>query len=160
MNTCPKCSSPRDAAAIECPNCGIIYAKFDPARHAQLEATRAEMQAIRAVANMPVTTTHTIPGREIESVLDVVSAQCVFGANIFKDVLAGFVDLTGGRSGLFQNTLRDGRQTVIREIRREAGALGADAVVGVSLTFNEMSGDGKSMLFVVASGTAVKLKPA
>jgi uncharacterized protein YbjQ (UPF0145 family) len=44
-------------------------------------------------------------------------------------------------------------------LRAEAFALEADAVVGVRLDFNEYSGGGKSMLFVVATGTAVKLQP-
>jgi uncharacterized protein YbjQ (UPF0145 family) len=157
MITCPKCGHTRQPGDghpdYECPKCGIIYAKFDPAKY-------AEVQAARAISNMPLTTTHTLPGREIETVLDIVSAQCVYGANLFKDLLSSVVDVTGGRSGMLQNTLRDGRQTAIKELRREAAALGADAVVGVSLTFNEIAGDGKSMLFVVAAGTAVKFKPA
>lgn len=41
--------------------------------------------------------------------------------------------------------------------RQEAHALGAEAVVGVDLDYSEISGGGKSMLFLVASGTAVKL---
>ena len=36
--------------------------------------------------------------------------------------------------------------------------IGADAVIGVDLDYSEFSGGGKSMLFIVASGTAVKLK--
>jgi hypothetical protein len=37
--------------------------------------------------------------------------------------------------------------------------LGANAVVGVALDYSEFSGQGKSMLFLVASGTAVIIKP-
>ena len=36
---------------------------------------------------------------------------------------------------------------------------GANAVIGLNLAYNEISGDGKSMLFVVASGTAVHVEP-
>ena len=35
---------------------------------------------------------------------------------------------------------------------------GADAVVGVDLDYSEFSGGGRSMLFIVANGTAVKLQ--
>ena len=42
----------------------------------------------------------------------------------------------------------------------KAFALGGDAVIGVSLDYSEFSGGGKSMLFVVATGTAVVLAPA
>lgn len=30
--TCPKCGSQREANALDCPFCGIVYARFDPAR--------------------------------------------------------------------------------------------------------------------------------
>jgi uncharacterized protein YbjQ (UPF0145 family) len=44
-------------------------------------------------------------------------------------------------------------------MRREALMVGANAVIGLNLAYNEISGDGKSMLFVVASGTAVHVEP-
>lgn len=77
--------------------------------------------------------------------------------NILRDFFAGVTDATGGRSGSTQGVLRDARRTAMLELRAEAFALGADAVVGVDLDYSEFSGGGKSMLFVVASGTAVKL---
>lgn len=42
-----------------------------------------------------------------------------------------------------------------QELRKEAEELGANAVIGVRLDYSEFSGGGKSMLFLVASGTAV-----
>ena len=39
-----------------------------------------------------------------------------------------------------------------------AAGLSADAVVGVDLDYNEISGGGKGMVFLVASGTAVRLR--
>jgi len=44
-------------------------------------------------------------------------------------------------------------------LRREALIVGANAVIGVDLDYSEISGDGKSMLFVVVSGTAVTIEP-
>lgn len=58
-----------------------------------------------------------------------------------------------------QKALREARKTVLSELRVEAHQLGADAVVAVSLNYSEVSGGGKSMVFVVASGTAVTLTP-
>lgn len=80
--------------------------------------------------------------------------------NVFKDLFAGITDVIGGRSAATQNTLRDARRTVMAQLRAEAFALGADAVVGASLDYSEFSGSGKSMLFVVATGTAVTLAQA
>ncbi len=78
--------------------------------------------------------------------------------NIFKDFFAGVRDIFGGRSAATQGVLRDARKVVLTELRREAYSVGANAVVGVDLDYSEFSGGGKSMLFLVASGTAVQLK--
>jgi len=51
--------------------------------------------------------------------------------------------------------LRDSRRVCLTELRREALIAGANAVIGVDLDYSEISGDDKSMLFLVASGTAV-----
>lgn len=57
-----------------------------------------------------------------------------------------------------QQGLKEARTAALDELRAEALALGADAVVGIDLDYSEISGGGKSMLFLVASGTAVKLE--
>jgi uncharacterized protein YbjQ (UPF0145 family) len=54
--------------------------------------------------------------------------------------------------------LKDARTTCLRELKIAAIELGADAVIAVDLDYQEFSGKGKGMLFLVASGTAVKLK--
>jgi len=84
-----------------------------------------------------------------------VTAECAFGMNLFRDLFAGVRDIFGGRSGATQKVLRDSRKKVLEELRIEARELGANAVIGVSLSYSEFSGQGKSMLFIVASGTAV-----
>jgi uncharacterized protein YbjQ (UPF0145 family) len=43
-------------------------------------------------------------------------------------------------------------------LKVEAAMLGANGIVGIDLKFTEFSGDGKSMLFAVATGTAVKIR--
>ena len=55
-----------------------------------------------------------------------------------------------------QQGLKEARTAALDELRAEALALGADAVVGIDLDYSEISGGGKSMLFLVASGTAVE----
>lgn len=95
---------------------------------------------------------------EVEEELEIVAAECSFGMNIFQDLLAGASDIVGGRSQTTQRALRDARKTCLNELRREASTLGADAVIAVDLDYSEFSGQGKSMLFLVASGTAVRLK--
>jgi uncharacterized protein YbjQ (UPF0145 family) len=105
---------------------------------------------------MLVSTTTAIEGRPVQEYLGVVTGEVIVGANIFKDLFAGIRDIVGGRSGSYESTLRDARKTALEELKEEARALGADAVIGVDLDY-EVLGQGGSMLMVSASGTAVRL---
>ena len=60
---------------------------------------------------------------------------------------------SAGRSGTHQKALREARETCLGELAEQADALGADAVVGVDLDYSEISGGGKGMVLLVASGT-------
>ncbi|MEL6582764.1 MAG: YbjQ family protein [Pseudomonadota bacterium] len=104
-----------------------------------------------------LTTTPEVPGREVLEIIDIVTAESVQGMNIIKDVFASVTDIFGGRSSTTENVLIDARNDCLRELRQRAAAMGADAVIGVDLDYSEFSGGG-GMLFLVASGTAVKLK--
>jgi uncharacterized protein YbjQ (UPF0145 family) len=105
---------------------------------------------------MLVSTTTMIEGRPVQEYLGVVTGEVIVGANIFKDFFAGIRDIVGGRSSSYENTLRDARKTALDELKEEARALGADAVIGIDLDY-EVVGKGGSMLMVSASGTAVRL---
>ena len=105
---------------------------------------------------MLITTTNSVEGRQVTDYLGVVTGEVIVGANIFKDLFACIRDIVGGRSGAYESTLRDARTTALNELKEEARALGADAVIGIDLDY-EVLGQGGSMLMVSASGTAVKL---
>ena len=105
-----------------------------------------------------LTTTDTIPEREIKEVVNIISAEVAVGMNVFKDIFSKVRDFVGGRAGSVQDTLRDIRNQALDELRKEASLVGADAVIGIDLDYSEFSGGGRSMLFLVANGTAVKLK--
>ena len=110
-----------------------------------------------SISMTQMTTTHTIPGREVRGLLGIVTAECVLGINVFRDMLGGLRDIVGGRSGTHQNALREARQSCLEELAQNADELGADAIIGVDLDYSEISGGGKGMVFLVASGTAVRL---
>lgn len=103
-----------------------------------------------------ILTTETASNLKVIKRLDVITAECAYGMNIFKDIFASLSDTFGGRNNSIQDTLRDARKTALAELRKEAFSLGANAVIGIDLDYSEISGGGKlGMLFIVASGTAV-----
>jgi uncharacterized protein YbjQ (UPF0145 family) len=110
----------------------------------------AERLAIEAI----ILTTEATSDLKIIRRVEVITAECAFGMNIFKDLFAGIRDIVGGRSEAIQKTMRDARRTTLYELKKEAFAVGANAVVGVDLDYVELSSAG-NMVMLVASGTAV-----
>jgi len=113
-------------------------------------------QVEQAARRIVLTTGFFVAGAEIEKELEIITAECAYGMNLFRDFFASVRDIVGGRSGAVQKVLRDARRTVLAELKREALIVKADAVIGVDLDYQELGG-AKSIL-LVASGTAVKLK--
>lgn len=107
---------------------------------------------------MLTTTTPHIEGKRIVQYYGIVTGETIIGANMFRDFFAGIRDIVGGRSGAYEEVLRQAKDTALREMEDQAFRLGANAVVGVDLDYETVGGSG-SMLMVTASGTAVRVEP-
>ena len=98
-----------------------------------------------------------IEGKRIIHYYGIVSGETIIGANVFRDFLAGIRDFVGGRSGAYEEVLRQAKETAIKEMEEQAARLGANAVIGVDLDYETVGGSG-SMLMVTATGTAVVIE--
>lgn len=103
---------------------------------------------------MLLSTTPTLEGRPIRNYLGVVTAETIIGANFIRDIFASIRDFIGGRSGSYEQVLREAKDHALRELEEEAQRIGANAVVGIKLDYETVGANG-SMLMVTASGTAV-----
>ncbi len=161
MATCRQCGKSIGMFAFECQDCiskNAAAAKALLERGEDDDSSDAPSSPTKIAAlSRIILTTESTSSLIITDRLGIVSAECVLGMNVFKDLGAGLRDIFGGRSAGYQNALREARMTVLDELRHQACDLGADAVVAISLDYSEISGGGKSMLFLVATGTAVKL---
>ena len=105
---------------------------------------------------MLVLTTHNIEGKKITRYFGLVSGEAILGANIFKDLFAGIRDIVGGRSAAYEKELRQAKEIAVEEMKEQARAFNANAVIGVDLDYETIQiGQGGGMLMVSASGTAV-----
>lgn len=105
---------------------------------------------------MIFTTTPTIEGRSIVEYVDVVFGEVIAGADLLKDIGAGFRKVVGGRSLPYEYELIKARSAALDELCDRAELMEADAVVGIAVNC-EFLGANKGMLMVTVSGTAVKL---
>jgi len=103
---------------------------------------------------MLLTTTNNLEGHAIDQYLGIVTGETIIGANIFRDFLASITDVVGGRASSYEKVLRKAKNEALLEMSQRAKELGANAVIGVDLDYENL-GKGGSMLMVVATGTAV-----
>lgn len=135
---------------------GEVLARLREAEAREQEVVAEENAA--EIARVQLTTAPGLEGFRIIRHIEVVSAEYVGGVNLFRDIMGEITDLVGGRSGTLQKELKAMRQTCLKNLKREAHQLGANAVIAIDLDYSEISGGGKSMLFLVASGTAVEVE--
>lgn len=107
---------------------------------------------------MTITTTFDIQGFIIEKVLGVVTANQVIGNNIISENIAAFTDVFGGKSGTYRGKLEELIDDVRRQLQSRAISIGGNAIVGFSVSTNQISSKGMSMFMVTATGTAVKIE--
>jgi len=119
-----------------------------------IEEAAFETRERNANIDALILTTETGADLKIIKRIEIVTAECAFGMNVFKDMFTNIRDFVGGRSKAVQKTLRDSIRTALYELKKEAYEVGANAVVGVDLDYVELSLGG-SMVMLVASGTAV-----
>lgn len=106
---------------------------------------------------MIVSTTNGIEGKEIVDYKGIVFGEVIAGVNFVKDFVAGLSNFFGGRSGTYEEELISARENAIAEMVKRAGAMGANAVVGVDVDYEVLGAD-NGMLMVTVSGTAVVCK--
>lgn len=106
---------------------------------------------------MIITTTNHIDNATVDQYLGVVTSHLVLGTNFISDVFAQFSDIFGGMSGTYREKMNLLYAEASEELKKEARKMGANAVLGVRIDFDEISGQGKSMFMIAISGTAVKI---
>ncbi len=104
---------------------------------------------------MTLTTTSTIPGREIAASLGIARGNTIRARHVGRDILAGLRTLVGGEIGDYTKLMAESREQALARMIEHAEAMGADAVVGVRVT-TAMVMQGASEL--LAYGTAVRLR--
>lgn len=103
---------------------------------------------------MIITTTETVPGRDVRQILGVVSGNTIRSKNVGKDIGAGLKSLVGGELRSYTAMLTEAREEAKQRMTEAGQALGADAIVNVRFTTSQVAGGAAELL---AYGTAVEL---
>ncbi|GAB5417680.1 MAG: YbjQ family protein [Crocinitomicaceae bacterium] len=103
---------------------------------------------------MIVTSTETVPGKEITEIVGISRGSTVRARNFGRDILAGFKNLVGGEIDGYTKLQADAREQALQRLMQDAERLGADAVVNLRFTTSTIMQGASEIL---AYGTAVKL---
>lgn len=104
---------------------------------------------------MIVTTTETVPGKEIAEIIGIARGSMVRAKNIGSDFLAGIKNVIGGEIDEYTKLQSQARDEAIQRMINDALRMEADAVVNVRIA-TSMVMQGASEL--LAYGTAVKFR--
>lgn len=106
-----------------------------------------------------ITTTNKISCYTVNKYKGMVCANQVVGANVIADIFASWTDFLGGKSGAYRDRLDDLFSDVKNQLIVRAEELGANAILGLRFSFNEISGKDKSMLMLSGYGTSAFIEP-
>ena len=104
---------------------------------------------------MIISTTDTIPNKEILEVLGISRGNSVRARNIGRDIFAGLKNIIGGEIDEYTKLLDQSRDQAMERLLRDAQRMNADAIVNVRFTTSMVM---EATSEILAYGTAVKLK--
>jgi uncharacterized protein YbjQ (UPF0145 family) len=104
---------------------------------------------------MIITTTETIPGKNIKEIIGVVKGNTVQSRWLGSDIGAALKNLVGGELKGYTELLTRARDEALKRMIDEAKKIKADAVVNVRFSTSQIMQSSAEMLVY---GTAVKLK--
>jgi len=102
---------------------------------------------------MLVVTTPIIEGRKVKQYLRPIFCQVTRGVGAFRSMGASWKATTGGRSAGHEKSIVEIRATAIQEMIEEAQTHGANALIGLNLDIEMLSGD--SLILCKGYATAV-----
>lgn len=103
---------------------------------------------------MILTTTETIPGKEVSEILGICRGSTVRARNIGRDIFAGLKNIVGGEIDEYTKLQAESREQALKRMVDDAEKLDADAVINIRFT-TAMIMQGTAE--ILAYGTAVKL---
>jgi len=105
---------------------------------------------------MVIVTTPIIEGKKIIEYKGPIFAQVTRGVGAIRGMGAGWKSMTGGRSAGHERSVVEVREKALAEIIEQAKARGANAIVGLTIDYEMLSGD--SLIFCKAFATAAVIE--
>lgn len=104
---------------------------------------------------MIITTTDTVPGREVVEILGIARGSTVRARNIGRDIFAGLKNIVGGEIEEYTQLQAQSREQAMQRMIEDAERLHADAIIMMRLATSMVT---QGAAEILAYGTAVRLR--
>lgn len=107
---------------------------------------------------MILTSSNTLVNKQIVEYEGLVTGESLIGSNIYKDLFSGVRDVVGGRTSKYEEELKKARDIAFKSMEEKAENLGANAIIGLKISYDNLGGTMGNTILVTAYGTAVKFE--
>ncbi|MAP99201.1 MAG: hypothetical protein CMC51_00035 [Flavobacteriaceae bacterium] len=104
---------------------------------------------------MILSTTESIPNKEIKEILGIARGSTVRTRNIVRDLIAALKNVVGGEIEEYTKLQAYAREQAMERMITDANKIGADAILNIRFTTSVITQGASEIL---AYGTAVSLK--
>ena len=104
---------------------------------------------------MILTSSNTLENIKTIEYKGLVTGESLIGANIYKDLFSGVRDVVGGRTSRYEEELEKARDIALKSMEEKAESLGANAIIGLKISYDNLGGTMGNTILVTAYGTAV-----
>ena len=107
---------------------------------------------------MLLSSTSTLENKTIVKYHGLVNGESLIGSNIYKDLFSGVRDVVEGRTTAYAKELDNARNEAIKTMEEKAKSLGANGIIGLKISYNNLGGTMGNTILVTVYGTAVSYK--
>lgn len=107
---------------------------------------------------MLLSSTSTLDNKTIIKYHGLVDGMSLLGSNIYKDLFSGVRDIVAGRTSTYEEELEEARTEAIKSMESKAEEYGANGIIGLKISYNNLGGTMGNTILVAAYGTAVTFK--
>lgn len=107
---------------------------------------------------MLLSSTSTLDNKTIIKYHGLVNGESLIGSNIYKDLFSGVRDVVEGRTTAYAEELENARNEAIEAMESKAKEYGANGIIGLKISYNNLGGTMGNTILVTVYGTAVTYK--
>lgn len=104
---------------------------------------------------MILTSSNTLESKKILDYKGLVTGESLIGSNIYKDLFSGVRDVVAGRTSQYEEELEKARNIALKSMEEKAENLGANAIIGLKISYDNLGGTMGNTILVTAYGTAI-----